>query len=95
VIFGNYIEGQNQKLVSGVTMALDHSCLTGASEFGDDIEREAWVEGYRGGDKCGASDAELASVEIPGAHGMISGFEWEFLERFGFLKGFLDHDAPT
>ena len=39
------------------------------------------------GYKVGASDAELASVDIPGACGMISGFSEEFLEIFGFFNG--------
>src|SRR5437588_118838 len=50
-------------------------------------ESEAWQEGYLMGYKVGASDAELASVDIPGACGMISGFSEEFLEIFGFFTG--------
>jgi hypothetical protein len=34
----------------------------------------------------GASDAELASVEIPGAVGMISGLGPEILEIMGLFK---------
>ena len=91
--------GANDRAAAGIIISSERPPSTNIpsppSEFGDDIERKAWMEGYRGGYKCGASDAELASVEIPGAHGMISGFDWEFLERFGFFKEFSDHDAPS
>lgn len=50
-------------------------------------ERVAWEQGFVTGFKVGASDAELASVDVPGAHGMISGFSQEFLEQFGFFAG--------
>jgi len=56
-------------------------------EYADTAALKAWREGYHAGYKCGASDAELASVDIPGAHGMISGFDQDFLEQYGFLKG--------
>jgi hypothetical protein len=56
------------------------------AEHADTMTAKAWVAGYRAGYGCGASEAELASVDIPGAHGMISGFDQEFLERYGFLK---------
>lgn len=48
-------------------------------------EQVAWEQGFTTGFKVGASDAELASVETPGAHGMISGFSQEFLDQFGFF----------
>jgi len=49
------------------------------------------LKGYRAGHTCGASDGELDGVEIPGANGLIKGFDQKFLERFGFLKGVADH----
>lgn len=50
-------------------------------------ERVAWEQGFTTGFQCGASDAELAGVEIPGAVGLITGFSQEFLEQFGFFAG--------
>jgi|SRR5882724_11545390 len=49
------------------------------------LEDDAWPKGFTMGFQIGASDKELASVEVPGAHGMISGFSEEFLEQFGFF----------
>ena len=49
------------------------------------FEHVAWEQGFATGFKVGASDSELARVECPGAHGMISGFSQEFLEQFGFF----------
>ncbi len=46
-------------------------------------EQKAWSVGYSMGYKMGASDAELASVAEPGAHGMISGLGEQMLEIFG------------
>jgi hypothetical protein len=50
------------------------------------MERKAWENGYTMGYRMGASDAELASVEIPGAVGMISGLGPEILEIMGLFK---------
>lgn len=49
------------------------------------MEDDAWQRGFRMGFQIGASDKELASVEVPGAHGMIRGFSEEILEQFGFF----------
>jgi hypothetical protein len=49
------------------------------------MELGAWEKGFEMGFRVGASDAELASVDIPGAHGLISGFSEEILEQFGFF----------
>jgi len=46
---------------------------------------DAWQKGFTMGFRIGASDKELASVDVPGAHGMISGFSEEILEQFGFF----------
>lgn len=54
------------------------------------IESRAWAEGYEMGYQIGASDTQLASVDIPGAHGLVSGFGEEFLEMFGFFKRMSD-----
>jgi hypothetical protein len=61
-------------------------------EWSHALEQRAWVEGYETGYKIGASDAELASVDVPGAHGMISGFGEDFLEMCGFFKRLSDHE---
>src|SRR5215469_15507063 len=50
-------------------------------------EQVAWEQGFATGFQCGASDADLAGVEIPGAHGLITGFSQEFLEQCGFFAG--------
>ena len=63
-------------------------------EHDNDCDRKAWAEGHRTGYKIGASDAELASVDIPGAHGMISGFDEKFMEQFGLFKGLSEHTTP-
>jgi len=46
----------------------------------------AWDSGYAMGYQIGASDAELATVEIPGACGMISGLGEEILGLMGLFK---------
>jgi hypothetical protein len=50
-----------------------------------------WKSGYETGYQCGASDAELASVAVPGACGMLSGMGEGLLEMMGFFK---DVDKP-
>ncbi|TAL06546.1 MAG: hypothetical protein EPO07_01690 [Verrucomicrobia bacterium] len=49
-------------------------------------EQTAWTEGYTMGYQVGASDVELASVDVPGAHGMVSGMSEQMLEMFGAFK---------
>ena len=49
------------------------------------FEGDAWQKGFEMGFRIGASDLDLASVDIPGAHGMISGFSEQILEQFGFF----------
>jgi hypothetical protein len=49
-------------------------------------QSNAWDSGYGMGYKLGASDAELASVEVPGACGMISGLGEEILEMMGLFN---------
>src|SRR5207248_8927679 len=49
-------------------------------------ESKIWKDGYAMGFQIGASDAELARVEIPGACGMISGLGEEILEMIGLLR---------
>jgi hypothetical protein len=48
-------------------------------------EYDAWQKGFAMGFRIGASDVELASVDVPGAHGLISGFSEEILGQFGFF----------
>jgi len=56
------------------------------------LERAAWKEGYATGYEIGASDSELASVEVPGACGMISGLGEEILELMGLFRS--QEDEP-
>ena len=88
--------GANDRAAAGLTPATelrpstvplppDH-CRVGT-------EPRAWTEGYEMGYRVGASDAQLASVEIPGAHGMVAGFGEEFLEMFGFFKRMSDDET--
>lgn len=44
------------------------------------------------GYQVGASDAELASVDVPGAHGMVSGMSEQMLEMFGAFKKMSDEN---
>lgn len=53
-------------------------------------EQIAWTEGYAIGYQVGASDSELARVDMPGAHGMISGMSEQMLEMFGVFKKMSD-----
>ena len=46
----------------------------------------AWTVGYATGYQIGASDAELASVDVPGAHGMVSEMSEEMLEMVGAFE---------
>src|SRR5262245_18934821 len=50
------------------------------------VEQKFWETGYATGWQIGASDRELAEVEIPGACGMISGLGEEILELMGFFR---------
>ncbi len=60
------------------------------AECGARSEQTAWREGYSMGYQLGASDAELASVDLPGAHGMISDMSQQMLEMFGAFKKMSD-----
>jgi hypothetical protein len=53
-------------------------------------EQTAWTDGYTMGYQVGASDAELASVDVPGANGMVSGMSEQMLEMFGAFKKMSD-----
>src|SRR3989442_670788 len=55
-------------------------------------EQTAWTDGYSMGYQVGASDAELASVDVPGAHGMVSGMSEQMLEMFGAFKKISDEN---
>lgn len=59
-------------------------------EYRESSEQMAWTEGYSMGYQVGASDAELASVDVPGAHGMIAGMGPEMMEMFGAFKKMSD-----
>ena len=87
--------GANDRAATGLTPSAEApppaNIPPAPTEYADTGATKAWTEGYHAGYKCGASDAELASVDIPGAHGMISGFDQDFLEQYGFLKGSANH----
>src|SRR5215207_11481230 len=55
-------------------------CPQGLGDFSAEI---AWSLGYATGYRIGASDTELASVDEPGAHGMVSEMSEQMLETFG------------
>jgi hypothetical protein len=82
--------GANDRANAGIAPASerpsDFEGPAAPAECVDDAQRKAWEKGYRIGFQCGASDGELAGVEMPGAHGLITGFDSKFLEQFGFLK---------
>ena len=50
----------------------------------------AWTVGYATGYQIGASDTELANVDAPGAHGMVSGMSEQMLEMVGAFKKMSD-----
>ena len=50
----------------------------------------AWTIGYATGYQIGASDPELASVDVPGAHGMLSEMSEQMLEKVGAFKKMSD-----
>ena len=81
--------GASDRDAAGLTPSSELRPLTVPQAPSDCVERteqRAWTEGYETGYQVGASDAQLSSVDIPGAHGMVSGFGEEFLEMFGFFK---------
>ena len=53
---------------------------------GDIAGQIAWTMGYATGYQIGASDSELASVEVPAAHGMISEMSEQMLEKVGAFQ---------
>lgn len=80
--------GANDRDTAGLTPSseLRPAVPPAPGECAQGNEQRAWTEGYETGYRLGASDAQLASVDVPGAHGMISGFGEEFLEMFGFFQ---------
>lgn len=89
--------GANERAAAGLTPSNDlrprappppADCSTG-------LEAHAWREGYEMGYQVGASDTQLASVDVPGAHGMVSGFGEPFLEMFGFFKRISKDETPA
>jgi hypothetical protein len=91
--------GANERAAAGISLSskrrLAPSIPTPPETCRHEMEWKAWTAGYEAGHSYGASDAELASVDVPGAHGMISGFDQNFLERSGFLKGIPDENRPA
>ena len=87
--------GANDRAAAGIVLPASPPSpgnIPSAPEDCTDMHaRAAWSKGYSAGFQCGASDSELAGVDEPGAHGMISGFDQDFLERYGLLDGTGDH----
>jgi hypothetical protein len=59
-------------------------------EHGDTSEQIAWTVGYATGYQIGASDTELASVDVPGTHGMVSEMSEQMLEMVGAFEKMSD-----
>jgi len=80
-------QGANERDNAGLQKSADLELKIppAPAEYDERVEQRAWSEGYEMGYKVGASDTELSSVEIPGAHGMVAGFGEEFLELLGFF----------
>lgn len=81
--------GANDRFASGLSPSTDlPSCTVPKPphDCGLGLESRVWAEGYEMGYKVGASDTQLASVEHPGAHGMIRGYDEPFLEMIGFFE---------
>ena len=53
---------------------------------GDTSGEIAWTVGYATGYQIGASDTEMASVDVPGAHGLVSGMSEQMLEIVGAFR---------
>lgn len=58
----------------------------------DTSEQIAWSVGYATGYQVGASDTELAAVDVPGAHGMVSEMSEQMLEKIGAFEKISDGD---
>src|SRR5712664_1493453 len=80
--------GANDRVAAGIAPSADLRPSVPAlpPDCNGVSEHFAWREGYETGYQLGASDGQLASVDVPGAHGMISGSGEEFLELFGFFR---------
>jgi hypothetical protein len=62
-------------------------CSQGHNNLSEQI---AWTVGYATGYQIGASDTELASVDAPGAHGMVAEVTEQMLEKIGAFKKMSD-----
>ena len=62
------------------------------AEYVHRSDQAAWTEGYSMGYQMGASDEELASVDVPGAHGMVTGMSEQMLEMFGAFNKISDEN---
>jgi hypothetical protein len=58
--------------------------------LGDISAQIAWTLGYATGYQIGASDTELASVDVPGACGMVSEMSEQMLEMVGAFQKMSD-----
>ena len=88
--------GANERDAAGLTPSSElrpQAVPLPPPDFNPGLEGHAWREGYEMGYQVGASDTQLASVDVPGAHGMVSGFGEPFLEMFGFFKRMADHET--
>jgi len=71
--------------LSGETQAPNH-IPDYPSSAGDLSGQLAWTLGYATGYQIGASDTELASVDVPRAHGLVAEMSEQMLERVGAFE---------
>jgi hypothetical protein len=80
-------QGANSRASRGLPLSratLPPGDIPDCPEAHSDVSGEiAWTMGYATGYQIGASDTELASVEVSGAHGMLSEMSEQMLETVG------------
>ena len=86
--------GANDRASAGIrlsaTRTTPNQIPSAPSDYGLTREPHAWKEGYSMGYETGASDAELASVSEPGAHGMLARLGEGMRELFGVFDRLSD-----
>ncbi len=86
--------GANDRAARGLALSSETQPPTeippSPTEYLSSSDQAAWTRGYTMGYGVGASDAELANVDVPGAHGMISCMSEQMLDMFGVFEGLPD-----
>ena len=86
--------GANERAGSGLALSREtqppRQVPAFPAECRTSSEQAAWSEGYTMGFQVGASDTELAGVDVPGAHGMVSVMSEQMLEMFGVFSKMSD-----